>query len=72
MTDIERVLVRLRVDSDFRKALSDDPSTALEPYELNNADLRRLDRAVGRQGAPSLRALLNPEQAEPSSLEGDS
>ena len=60
MADIDDVLQRLRVDSDFQAALSSDPITALVGYQLNADDLRRMDRALGRQVEPSIHSLLNP------------
>ena len=60
VSDIDKVLNRLRLDSDYQAGLISDPVAALAGYELNADDLRRLDRALGRQVEPTIGALLNP------------
>jgi len=57
--DIDTVLHRLRVDGEYRLALISDPIDALAPYDLSADDLRRLDRALGRQAEPTIGSLMN-------------
>ena len=58
MPGIEAVFVRLVDDPAFADALRARPAEALRGYDLSDADLRRIEAAIGNARPPGIAATL--------------
>lgn len=65
MPGIEDVFMRLTNEPAFADAIRSAPAVALRGYDLSDADLRRLDAAIGAVPPADMAATLGVESGPP-------